>query len=113
MAQRAALLDGAVLARKMSDPFAADAYTEVAKDIGRMLEAFWEKDRGFIGAARDLEPWRHNEASNLDIAVILGVIHASRAGQSFGVMDSRSLEAEPCAWMRSTGPRCKRFSGRA
>jgi glucoamylase len=89
MVQRAALLEGASIARKMKDPKAAEFYEKSAGEISKWLETFWEKDKGFVGAARDVNPWRHPQASNLDVAVLLGVIHTNRAQDTFGVMDSR------------------------
>lgn len=89
MVQRAALIEGAALARKMKDPKAADYYTKTAGEMTKWLENFWEKEKGFVGAARDVEAWRHPDASNLDIAVILGVIHTNRPQESFGVLDAR------------------------
>lgn len=89
MVQRAALLEGATIARQMKDPKAADFYEKTANEISKWLETFWDKDKGFVGAARDVNPWRHPNASNLDVAVILGVIHTNRGQDSFGVMDSR------------------------
>jgi glucoamylase len=77
MIQRKALLVGANLARRMSDPLAAEWYELQARKIENSILEFAHLNSEYIGASSGWVEGLHSKNSNLDISVILGVLHGS------------------------------------
>jgi glucoamylase len=83
MVQRRALLEGAKLARRLSDPGAADWYTQQANALEQALRTHWDSSAGIIKATLDRDGGLATKSSNLDAAVVLAVLHAQSADDSF------------------------------
>ncbi len=75
MVIRRALLQGAELARRMDDPNAADWYYSQAKQIELELTHFWDEQKGYITATINRTGGIDYKSTNLDTAVILGLLH--------------------------------------
>lgn len=84
MVQRRALRDGAELAARLGDFGAAAFYASEARLLEIDLHTFWDEQRGYIRATKLVDGNRvgseglDNKHSNLDIAVILGLLHGAR-----------------------------------
>lgn len=93
MAQRAALLDGAGLARKLGDPGAADWYESQARLIEAKLVDHWDQRTNTIRAELGRSGGLDYKSSGLDTAVILAAIRPRTPGQGdlFSVVDKRVL----------------------
>lgn len=90
MVQRRSLLDGAALADHLGDPGAADWYRRQARLLESALVQHWDAEAGFIQAT--LHPRNaKGKVSNLDVAVVLGVLHGSLNDGFFSVADDRVL----------------------
>ncbi|KAI9184390.1 hypothetical protein H9P43_003443 [Blastocladiella emersonii ATCC 22665] len=76
LVQRRSLLTGAAFARFFNDTGAADWYQQQATPLAPVLAGFWDGARKYIGATRDRTGGLDYKASNLDIAVVLGALHA-------------------------------------
>lgn len=75
MVQRKALILGAQLARRMDDPYAADWYeTQVWKLEASILEHLNQGTDGILASLNWTEGL-NSKHSNLDVAVLLGVLH--------------------------------------
>ncbi|MGE3974569.1 MAG: glycoside hydrolase family 15 protein [Bdellovibrionales bacterium] len=70
MVQRASLVEGAKLAEMLKDPEAARFYRTEAIKLEAKLKSYW--NGRYIGATRTPS---ENKPSNLDLAVVLGVLH--------------------------------------
>lgn len=99
MVMRKALADGARLALRMKDPGAYEHYKAIAKEVSRSLrEDFVENGIILTTVGQEFD---YGKKTNLDIAIILGVIHgeldhesAKLLGEeSFGVLDDRVLNS--------------------
>lgn len=86
-----ALLEGARFARKMSDDTAADFYRQQADAVLESLGKFWSNSKNYLVATLNRTGGHDEKASNLDIAIILGVLHAGRSGAPFFVDDDRVI----------------------
>lgn len=75
MVIRRALLEGADLARRMDDPKAADWYVSQAKQIEMELSHFWNEQKGYITATINRTGGIDYKSTNLDTAVVLGLLH--------------------------------------
>ncbi len=75
MVQRRALIDGAKFARVMGDVGAAVWYEKQAKEIEKTLSQFWDPSRGYFVATLNRTEGLHYKHSQLDTAVILGLLH--------------------------------------
>lgn len=75
MVERKAMIMGAALANQMHDTGAADWYLSQSKAIELELKKFWDIDKGYIVATVDRKDGLDYKQSNLDIAVILGLLH--------------------------------------
>lgn len=97
MVQRRALLDGARLADIQGDKKAAEYYREQGRLVEASLEQFWDSSKGYLVAtlprpADATGNWGlDNKHSNLDIAVILGLLHGSRGDGFLKFNDSRVM----------------------
>ncbi len=75
MVIRRALMEGAELAERLSDHGAASWYHSQAKQIELELEHFWDEKNGYIKATINRTGGIDYKLSNLDTAVILGLLH--------------------------------------
>ncbi|MHC4774400.1 MAG: glycoside hydrolase family 15 protein [Planctomycetota bacterium] len=91
MAQRRALLDGAELAQRLNDPKAAPWYRQQAAFIGAELELHWDVDARYLRQSIIHVGGYDYKTSGLDVAVILGALHANVPGRSFSVSDDFML----------------------
>lgn len=82
MVQRRALVEGAQLARVLGDMGAAEFYTLQAKLISQDLGRFFRSDSQSIIASLDWAEGVNYKNSNLDVAILLGVLHGD-AGDGF------------------------------
>jgi glucoamylase len=99
MVQRRALREGSQVARYLGDEGAAVYYESIAHKIDNALEEFWRPDRGYVIATINqtdgIAGGINDKYSNLDIAVVLGVLHGTKAKSknekdiSFSVLDDR------------------------
>ncbi|OUR94107.1 hypothetical protein A9Q84_17505 [Halobacteriovorax marinus] len=87
MVQRRALIEGAKLARRLDDNAAADWYVSQAKKIETMIHAHWDESKNIIRASRHI----NNKPSGLDVATILGVLHAKGDDNFYSFSDERVL----------------------
>lgn len=79
MVQRKSLIVTAQLARDLGDVAAAGWYISQAKEIESTILKFWDEQRGYFvatlnGVPSDIHDYKH---SNLDISVLLGLLHGS------------------------------------
>jgi glucoamylase len=88
--QRRALVEGASLAQRMGDSGAAAFYLREAQKLELALNSHWKTvgASGFLTATQDSISDR---TSNLDIAIILGVLHALGSDGFMSVTDDRVL----------------------
>lgn len=91
IAQWRALEEGSRFAYKMGDPNAADFYREQAGHIYQSLNNFWSNSRNYILTTRNQVDGVNDKTSNLDIAIILGVLHSGKPGFSYYVDDDRVI----------------------
>lgn len=91
LTQLSALRTGAKLAQQLGDEGAARYYLEVAKDIHAALEQHWSDSTGLIGATLNFKGGHDYKYSNIDIAVVLGVLHAGFDSGEFSPLDDRVL----------------------
>ena len=84
MVIRRALLEGAVLAERMHDTNAAHWYYLQGKQVELELENFWNDEKGYITATINHIGGINYKYSNLDTAVILGLLHG---GMHDGFLD--------------------------
>ena len=82
MVQRKALIEGAVLAKKLNDPLAAAFYTQQANLISAHLHAFINPNTHYIQATLTPHPGPQ-KTDELDTAVILGVLVGNTADSLF------------------------------
>jgi glucoamylase len=76
LVQRKALLDGAELADLLGDHLASDFYRAQVPLLDVEIEKHWDKEKGYIVATLDGEGSVYEKKkSNLDIAIILAVLH--------------------------------------
>lgn len=75
MVQRKAMVEGARLARLLGDTGAADWYTQEAKEIEKSLMNFWDPVKAHFVATLNRVEGLDYKQSNLDTAVILGLLH--------------------------------------
>lgn len=75
MVIRRALLEGSKLAERLNDNGAAAWYHSQAKQIELELEHFWDEKNGYIKATINRVDGIDYKLSNLDTAVILGLLH--------------------------------------
>jgi glucoamylase len=77
MVQRRALLEGAQLAEALGDSGAAKWYFSQSKMIEQDMMSFWDPVRGYFVATKNRVEGLDYKNSNLDISVILGLLHGS------------------------------------
>lgn len=86
-----ALVEGAAFAHRMSDDQAETYYRGQADAILDSLGKFWSSAKNYLIATRNRVAGHDEKASNLDIAVVLGVLHAGKSGSPFYVDDDRVI----------------------
>lgn len=87
LVQRAALLRGARLAQTLGDAAAGAHYAQQAALITAQLTDHRDATQGYLLATLDrVDGWKH-KVSGLDIAVLLGALHAGGEGDGFDVDD--------------------------
>lgn len=84
--QRSALLQGAWLAREMGDFGAAAWYERQAEHIKFALGRYYEERRGILGATIDRNGGADYKYSNLDSAIVLGMLHSQPHEESDGFL---------------------------
>ncbi len=75
MIERRALIQGAKLARYLNDEGAANWYQKQAKAIEDELQNFWDPLKGYFVETPNRVDGLDYKYSNLDVAVILGLLH--------------------------------------
>jgi glucoamylase len=75
--QRRALVEGAALATELGDFDAASFYREQAEALEVEIMHHWNSEAGYIGATLGFTNGNRGKNSNLDVAVILGVLHGA------------------------------------
>lgn len=93
LVQYAALSDGSAWMNATGDAARAHAYRAATKEIARRLDAHFDPDEGvYLSPVADAsDPESVPFAKRLDIAVILGVLHAARADGPHSVLDPKVL----------------------
>lgn len=92
MVTRKALLDGAVLAEKLNDHGAAVWYQSQAKLIEKQLALFWDKNKLLIKPTINQTGGMKDKKSDIDTAVILGLLHGDRHDGFLRWNDRRLLD---------------------
>lgn len=121
--QYAALSDGAVWAEALGEKTRSRAYRAAAEELARRLDAHFDPDDGvYLGCIADaFESDDRSLAKRLDIAVILGVIHAARTEGPHSTLDPKALAtlarleqlfAKEYQINRERGPDCAPAMGR-
>ncbi len=77
LVQRRALVEGAKLAQRLNDHQAANWYAQQAREIEHELMRYWDGNRRILMATIDRDGGADYKYSNLDSAVILGLLHGS------------------------------------
>jgi glucoamylase len=91
MVQRRALLEGAKLARALSDDGAATFYQDQAGKLADEIAKYWIPDKGLIVVSRD-QAGGNDKEGGFDTAVLLGVLHAAAPDDDFfAPIDDRVL----------------------
>jgi len=91
MVQLRALIEGAQLARSQGDAGAANWYDQQAREIQQTLDGFWDGARGYFVATQNRVGGLDYKNSELDVAVILGLLHGDSANNFISFQDSRVL----------------------
>jgi glucoamylase len=77
MVQRRAMIEGAEFADRMGDTDASGYYQAQAQLIEQSLENFWSDSNGYIVATLNQTAGSTFKTSDLDSAVVLGVLHGA------------------------------------
>ncbi len=102
MVQRKALLEAADLAIWMGDPNSATTYRNASQDLERLIDRFWDQNRGTFLANIDVELsldpdkfiWDQGNAypkSGLDVSILLGVLHGYTEDNYIKATDDRLI----------------------
>lgn len=91
MVIRRALVEGAKLARTLSDPGAADWYEERAQIMSREIESHWDAQEQVIQPTLGQTEGADYKTSGIDTAVILGVLHGYANDGFFAPEDPRVI----------------------
>lgn len=92
MVTRKALLDGAMLANKLNDHGAAVWYQSQATLIEKQLTLFWDKNKNLIKPTINQTGGMTDKKSDIDTAVILGLLHGDRHDGFLRWSDAHLLE---------------------
>jgi glucoamylase len=85
-----AMKDGSAFAKERGDPESAARYAAAASEISVKLKDFYDTSKGYIRASLDYVH-EHGKASQLDTAVVLGVLHAGNEAGEWTVTNDRVL----------------------
>ncbi len=88
---RRALVEGAKLADKLGDTGAASFYRQQIKPLEAAIESHWDARRGLILPTLDRDQGIDYKTSDMDMAVLLGVMHAQGGDGYYSLSDSRVL----------------------
>ncbi len=91
IAQWRALDEGARFATKMGDDEAGKFYHAQSLLVMESLDKFWSSPKGYLITTRNQVAGAADKASNLDIAIVLGVLHSGKSGSPFYVDDDRVI----------------------
>lgn len=87
--QRAALLEGAILAERLGDPAAAAYYNEVAHHITNMLETHWHEHLGYYFETPQAG---NQQGGGIDMSVLITLFYGQgKLDDEFSVTSSRVL----------------------
>lgn len=89
MIERRALLEGSTLAHKLGDHGAAEWYFKQGKEIEIKLQKFWDPKRGFIVATFNRVAGLDYKSSNIDTAIIVGLLYGDMKDGFFSWNDKR------------------------
>lgn len=91
MAQRKALLVGAQLAQQLNDPQAAHWYLIQARHLEQELAKHWLPQRNLIATTLDRVAGIDYKVSQLDVAIVLGVLHGNTGDGFFAASNDMVL----------------------
>lgn len=102
MAQRKSLLLATQVAQSFADPMAAQFYQQQLLRVSQELNRFWDANRGYIFATLSMSGKVQKSSksggsikvlnkSQLDVAVILAVLHSDTGEENFSFTDDRVL----------------------
>lgn len=91
MVQRRALIEGAKLASQLGDVGAARWYQKQSREVSAKIEAFWNAEQGLIIPTLDRKDGLDYKTSDLDSAIILGVLHGYTFDGFMSPSDDRIL----------------------
>jgi glucoamylase len=91
MVQRRALIEGAALAERLGDPKAAGFYRVQAHQLELEIVKHFDSGKSFFLATLNRSGGVEYKTSNLDMVVILGVLHGATGDDFLSVIDDRVL----------------------
>jgi glucoamylase len=91
LVHRRAMVEGAKLADKLGDAGAADYYRQQIKPLEAAIETHWDSRKGLILPTLDRDQGIDYKVSDIDMAVLLAVMHAQGADGYYSLRDSRVL----------------------
>jgi glucoamylase len=89
--QRRALLDGADLADALGDPGAANEYRRIANKVEQRLRDYWSEDKKIIRVTLNPSGGAMYKKSEIDAAVVLGILHGYKNDNFMPFSDSQVL----------------------
>jgi glucoamylase len=98
IAQWRALYEGALFAKRMNDGAASAFYAQQAAECLKSLDGFWSPSKRIlvvtknqVSAIGQAARFQGGKDSQLDIAIVLGSLHAGKSGMPFYVDDERVI----------------------
>ena len=91
MVQHAALRAGSKLAAQLGDAGAANFYSQQADQVEQSIESFWDNQRSTFVTTLNRVDGLSYKTSNLDSALVLGVLHAGFNTGALSPMDDRVM----------------------
>jgi glucoamylase len=92
MVQRRALIEGALLAKRLGDLGACDWYLRQSQAIGASLKQFTPADSSYILASLNLtKEYASRKPSNLDVSVLLGMLHGNTQDGVFALSSPQAI----------------------
>jgi glucoamylase len=91
MVQRRALLEGSDLAIQLGDFGASEWYASQAREIEGQLKNFWDNKHKYFRATMNRRAGVDYKSSELDVAVILGMLHGFTGDEFLKFSDPRVL----------------------
>ncbi len=93
MSMRAAMKQGAAFARLRNDHAAADFYAGVKNQIDQELNRHWIAEKQLIAPTIDYRGGLSGKTADLDVSILLAVLHVADEGDSFDILDSRVIKS--------------------